>query len=255
MNKLDGKVAIITGGSSGIGLATAKLFLEEGANVVVVSRNAKRAEETLSKVSSDNKRVIYINADVRSEDSCKHVVDEAVAAFGKVDVLYNGAGVIYVDKNVVDTTEEIWDETMDVNLKGSFLMSKHVVPEMLKVGGGSIINTSSIFGLTGSAGVVAYCTAKGGIVLLTKAMAVDHAAKNIRVNCICPGSVETPMLRKEMSELGDIDEMRKVFASKHPMNRISQPEESATVILFLASNDSSFVTGVALPVDGGRAAW
>ena len=255
MNRLNGKVAIITGGSSGIGLATAKLFLEEGAKVAVVSRNAKRAEGTLSAVPSADKKVIYVNADICSEEKCKHVVAETVAAFGKVDILFNGAGVIYVDKNVIDTTEEIWDETMDVNLKGSFLMSKHVVPEMLKVGSGSIVNTSSIFGMAGAAGVVAYCVAKGGVIQLTKAMAVDHAAQNIRVNCICPGSVETPMLRKEMSELGDIDEMRKLFASRHPMNRISQPEESAYAVLFLASDEASFVTGVALPVDGGRSAW
>jgi NAD(P)-dependent dehydrogenase (short-subunit alcohol dehydrogenase family) len=255
MNKLNKKTAIITGGSSGIGLATAKLFLEEGANVVIVSRNAKRAEAELSTGKDAGNKTLFINADVSSEESCRQVITKTISTFGKVNVLFNGAGVIFVNRTVVDTPEEEWRETIDVNLKGTFLMSKCVIPEMIKIGGGSIINTSSIYGLVGGAGCTAYCVAKGGVTQMTRAMAVDHAAQNVRVNCICPGSVDTPMLRKEMDDLGGVDKMWSVFAAKHPMNRISTAEENARAVLFLASDDSSFITGVALPIDGGRSAW
>ena len=255
MNKLDSKVAIITGGSSGIGLATAKLFLEEGASVVIASRNAKRAKDTLMNFSQVKNKMIFINADVRFAENCKHVIDETITSFGQINILFNNAGVIYINKTVVKTSEEEWQETLDVNLKGIYLMSRYAIPEMLKSGGGSIINTASVFGLVGGSGAAAYCAAKGGVVMLTKAMAVDHAAQNIRVNCICPGSVDTPMLEGEMNDLGGVNKMKPSFAARHPMNRISQPEEIARAVLFLASDDSTFITGVALPVDGGRTAW
>ena len=255
MKRLDGKVAIITGGSSGIGLATASLFIEEGASVVIVSRNAKRAEKTLKKISPEKNSVIFVNADIRFADNCNRIVGEAIAAFGKINILFNNAGVIYIDKTVVDTSEEEWRETLDVNLKGTYLMSRYTIPEMIKSGGGSIINNASVFGLVGGAGAAAYCASKGGVVMLTKAMAVDHATQKIRVNCICPGSVNTPMLEGEMNDLGGVDKMKPKFAARHPLNRISQPEEIARTVLFLACEDSSFVTGIALPVDGGRSAW
>lgn len=255
MNTLNEKVAILTGGSSGIGLATAALFLDEGAKIAIVSRNAKRAEEVLSKKSSAKNNVIYINADVRKAEDCARVVDETIQRFGKINILFNNAGVIYIDKTVVETPEDLWDETIDVNLKGTYLMSKYAIPEIIKSGGGAIVNNASIFGLLGASGAAAYCAAKGGVVLLTKAMAVDHATKGVRVNCICPGSVDTPMLEKEMMDLGELDAMRKAFAARHPMNRISKPDELANAVLFLASDASSFVTGAALSVDGGRAAW
>lgn len=254
MKKLQQKTAIITGGSSGIGLATARLFLEEGANVIVTSRNAQRIYEELNRSSFDG-RLLAIDADVTVALQCQQVIDEAVNAFGRVDVLINNAGVIYVDKSVVDTTEEMWQETLNVNLTGTYLMSKFAIPEIARVGGGAIVNISSVFGLVAGFGVAAYCAAKGGVLMLTKAMAIDHAAQNIRVNCICPGSVDTPLLEKEMEDLGGVDKMRPLFAARHPLNRICSPEEVARTVLFLASDDSSFTTGVALPVDGGRSAW
>ncbi len=254
MKKLDKKVAVITGGSSGIGLATAKLFIEEGASVVVTSRNAKRIHEALGDFPTDG-RLLAIDADVTVAEQCKKVVNETLKAFGRIDILFNNAGVIYIDKTVVETTDEIWRETIDVNVKGTYLMSKYAVPEMIKVGGGAVVNTASVFGLVGGMGAAAYCAAKGAVVMLTKAMAIDHAAENVRVNCICPGSVDTPMLTGEMEDLGGVEKMRPAFAARHPMNRISSPEEVAATVLFLASDDASFVTGVALPVDGGRTAW
>ncbi|GAB4480886.1 MAG: hypothetical protein Kow0088_22770 [Anaerolineales bacterium] len=170
-------------------------------------------------------------------------------------MLFNNAGVIYIDKTVVNTPEEVWDETIDINLKGTYLMSQAAIPAMVQGGGGVIINNASVFGLVGGFGAAAYCAAKGGVVLLTKAMALDHASQKIRVNCICPGSVDTPMLQGEMEDLGGVEQMKSVFASKHPMNRIASPEEIARVVLFLASEESSFITGAAIPVDGGRTAW
>jgi len=255
MKKLTGKIAIITGGSTGIGLATAKLFLQEGAKLVLTSRNEKRGQEIVKNISLSTDDVVFIKSDVRQKDDCARVVQETIAFYGRLDILFNNAGVIFIDKSVVNTSEEIWDTTLDVNLKGTYLMSRFAVPEMVKTGGGVVINNASVFGLVGGSGAAAYCAAKGGTVLLTKAMALDHAAQNIRVNCICPGSVDTPMLREEMSALGDIEKIKPKFEARHPMNRISSPEEVAKAVLFLASDDASFITGTALSVDGGRSAW
>ncbi|MGE5485514.1 MAG: SDR family NAD(P)-dependent oxidoreductase [Ignavibacteriales bacterium] len=253
--KLKGKVAIITGGTSGIGIATAILFAQEGCGVVIAARDEGRGKEAAARLASEGAKGLFVPCDVRRPDDCRRVVDRAVDAFGRLDILFNNAGVLYVNRDVVNTTEEEWDSTMDVNVKAAFLMSQHAIPRMKATGGGAIINTSSILGLVAGGRVAAYCAAKGAVIMLTKAMAVDHAADNIRVNCICPGSVDTPMLRKEMEDLGGVAVQRPRFAARHPMNRISSPEEVARAALYLASSDSSFVTGVALPVDGGRSAW
>jgi NAD(P)-dependent dehydrogenase (short-subunit alcohol dehydrogenase family) len=255
MTRLQGKVTIITGGASGIGLATARLFLQEGAKVVLVARNEQRGREALRLLSFAGERVVFFPCDVRRSTDCDRVVRKTVEIFGRLDILFNNAGVIYIEHTVTNTSEEMWDETMDVNLKGTFLMSRAAIPEMVKSGGGVIINNASVFGLVGGMGAAAYCAAKGGVVLLTKAMALDHAAQNIRVNCVCPGSVDTPMLQAEMEDLGGADKMKQVFAARHPMNRIASPEEVAQVVLFLASDEASFVTGASIPVDGGRTAW
>lgn len=255
MTRLQDKVTIITGGASGIGLATARLFLQEGASVVLAARNEQHGKEALRYLSFAGERVVFFSCDVRRSTDCESVVRQTVDMFGHLDVLFNNAGVIYIERSVTDTSDEIWDETIDINLKGTFLMSRAAIPEMAKSGGGVIINNASVFGLVGGMGAVAYCAAKGGVVLLTKAMALDHAAQNIRVNCVCPGSVDTPMLQAEMEDLGGVDKMKQVFAARHPMNRIASPEEIAQVVLFLASEEASFVTGASIPVDGGRTAW
>ncbi len=255
MGKLDGKVALITGGSSGIGLAASFMLAEEGARVVIAARGAAAGEDAVAQVRAAGGQAVFARCDVRDPAECRAAVETAVAAFGRLDVLFNNAGVIYVDRTVENTSEEEWDTTIQSNLTGAYRVSKYAVPVMAAGGGGSIIHNASVFGLVGGGGVAAYCAAKGGVVLLTKAMAIDHAAQNIRVNCICPGSVDTPMLREEMRALGGEEMQRPKFAARHPVNRISTPEEVARVVLFLACDDSSFITGAAIPVDGGRSAW
>lgn len=249
--RFKGKVAIITGGTSGIGLAVAELFSKEGAQIALFARDAKRGQGAMQKLGGG---VIFISGDVGAASDCQNCVEKTVEAFGRVDILFNNAGIIHVNRSVVNTLEEEWDATLNSNLKGTYLMSKYAIPYMEKQGG-AIVNNASIFGLVGGGGVAAYCAAKGGVINLTRAMAIDHAAQNIRVNCVCPGSVDTPLLEKEMNDLGGADLQRPKFASRHPMNRIATPEEVANAVAYLASDEASFVTGIALPVDGGRAAW
>jgi len=255
MGKLDGKVAIITGGSSGIGLATAIGFAQDGAKLVIAARDPERGRQAVEQISTSGGQAIFVVCDVCKAEDCKAVVEMALNAFGRLDILFNNAGLIYVDRTVENTTEDEWAATMEINVTGTFLMSKYAVPRMVENSGGAIINNASVFGLVGGAGVAAYCAAKGAIITLTKAMAIDHAAKNIRVNCICPGSVDTPLLKDEMEALGGENLQRPKFAARHPLNRISSPDEIAKVVLFLASSDSSFITGAAIPVNGGRSAW
>lgn len=253
--RLKDKVAIITGGSSGIGLAVAKLFAQEGAKLVIAARNAAAGEKAVAELTRSGGEAMFVPCDVRRAEDCQQVVRIAMQRYGKIDLLFNNAGIIFRNKDIVETSEEEWESSIEVMLSGTYRMSRFVIPEMIKGGGGSIINNSSIYGLIGGKGVAAYCAAKGGVTNLTRAMAIDHAAQNIRVNCICPGSVETPLLRQEMEECGGLEAMRPVFAAQHPLNRIASPEEVANAVLFLASDESSYVTGIALPVDGGRAIW
>ncbi len=248
------KVAIITGGTSGIGLAAADLLSQEGAHVVLMARNQVRGQEAVKRITVAGGQAMFIPGDVGVAVDSQRCVSTTVETHGRLDILFNNAGVMFVNRNLVDTTEKEWDTTLNSNLKSIFLMSKYAIPSIAK-NGGSIINNASIFGLVGGSGVAAYCAAKGGVINLTKAMAIDHAAQNIRVNCICPGSVDTPLLENEMNDLGGVEVQLPKFASRHPMNRIASPEEIARAVAYLASDDASFVTGVALPVDGGRSAW
>ena len=252
--RLQGKVAIITGGNSGIGHATALLFSQEGAKVVIAARNEARGQQTVAAIRRGGGEALFVMCDVRRAIDCERVAQRTIKEFGQLDILFNGAGVIYPHRTVLDTTEEEWEQTMDVNVGGVYLMSKHVIPHMIEHGGGVITNIASVWGLVGGSGAAAYCASKGAVVLLTKAMALDHAHQNIRVNCICPGSVDTPMVRREMEALGGAEKARPIFAAKHPLNRISTPEEVAKSVLFLVSDDASFITGASLAVDGGRTA-
>jgi NAD(P)-dependent dehydrogenase (short-subunit alcohol dehydrogenase family) len=252
---LAGKVAIITGGTSGIGLSVAQRFSKEGAKVIIVGRSAARGEQALKTLSESGASAIFLQADVCSPADCDSVVEETLRLHSRLDILFNNAGLIYVDRTVLTTSEAEWDATMNVNVKGTFLMSKAVIPSMILGGGGSIINDASVFGLVAGSGVAAYCAAKGAIIMLTKAMAIDHAQQRIRVNCVCPGSVDTPLLKEEMEALGGVELQKPKFAARHPLNRVAEPDEIANAVLFLASNESSFITGVAMPVDGGRSAW
>jgi NAD(P)-dependent dehydrogenase (short-subunit alcohol dehydrogenase family) len=245
--KLEHKVGLITGGNRGIGLATAKLFANEGARVVLAARNERDGRSAAIQVPN----AIFVRCDVRRADDCQHIVEETVRAFGRLDILFNNAGVIYRNRTVEATSEAEWDDTMGTNLKGAFLMSKYALPHLRASGRGAIINSASYVALVGFPGLAAYCASKAAIVNLTRAMALDHARENIRVNCICPGSVDTEMIHSAWRAYGDWDEAAGVWAAKHPMGRIATPEEIARVVLFLASDDASFITGAAVPVDGG----
>ncbi|MCK4391799.1 glucose 1-dehydrogenase [Candidatus Bipolaricaulota bacterium] len=252
--RLQGKVAIITGGNSGIGRATALLFSQEGAKVVIAARNEARGQETTAAIKRSGGEALFLVCDVRRAIDCERVAQRTVEEFSRLDILFNSASVVYPDRIVLDTSEEEWNQTMDVNAKGVYLMCKYAIPHMIEHGSGVIVNTASVWGLVGGNGAAAYCASKGAVVLLTKAMALDHAHQNIRVNCICPGSVDTPMVRREMEALGGAEKARPIFAAKHPLNRISTPEEVAKSVLFLVSDDASFITGASLAVDGGRTA-
>jgi len=252
--KLEGRVALITGGNSGIGRATALLFAQEGARVVIAARDEGRGQETVKAITANGGQAVFIPCDVRRAPDCQKAVQKTVEAFGHLHILFNNAGLIYRARTVLETSEEEWDWTMDTNVRGAFLMSKYAIPEMIKAGGGVIINNASYFGLVGGRGVAAYCASKGALVLLTKAMALDHAHQNIRVNCLCPGSVDTPMLRREMEEMGGEAVVRSAFEAKHPLSRICTPEEVARAALYLASDDAAFVTGTAMVIDGGLTA-
>ncbi len=254
MSRFEGIRVLVTGGNSGIGRATAQAFAAEGAAVAVAARDEARSDIVAAEIESAGGRAVAVRCDVTDEASCRSAVDAVVATLGGLDVLFNNAGVIYRERTAPETTPEEWDHTFAVNVRGTFLMSRLVVPVMIEGGGGVIVNNASYFGLVGGKGTAAYSAAKGAVVLLTKAMALDHARDGIRVNCVCPGSVDTPMLRGEMEEMGGADAVRHRFEDKHPVGRIATPEEVAAAVLYLASAEAAFVTGVALPIDGGLTA-
>lgn len=251
--RLKDKVAVVTGGTSGIGQATAQLFAREGAKVVITGRNQERGDEVVTGIKSGGGQALFIPADVRMAVDCRQSVQKTINAFARLDVLFNNAGVFYAH-NTLDCSEEEWDLQIDINLKGTFLMSKFALPHMIAQGGGVIINNSSGWGLVGGDKAVAYCASKGGVVLLTKAMAIDHGRENIRVNCICPGDVETPMLPEDARFRGLKWDEYIAGCANRPMGRVGTADEIAKVALFLASDDSSFMTGAALAVDGGGTA-
>jgi len=248
--KLDDKVALITGGNSGIGSATAALFAEEGAAVVITGRNLERGEEVAQAINDAGGKAMFIRADVRVAEDCRQAVEQTLERFGRIDVLFNNAGVFH-PKTVPECTEQEWDETIDSSLKGAFLMSKYALPSMIERGSGSIIHTSSGWGILGGDRAAAYCAAKGGLVVMTKAMAIDHGRDGIRVNCVCPGDTETPMLADDADKRGMAWEDYVASGSDRPLGRFGTAEEIARAVLFLACDDSSYVTGEALVVDGG----
>ena len=245
--------AIITGGTSGIGSAAAVLFAERGSRVAITGRNAQRGAEVVDRIRSAGGEAIFVRADVRSAADCARTVAESLEAFGRVDVLVNNAGT-YVPNDALGCSEREWDEQVDTSLKGTFLMSRVTLPLMIERGSGAIVNVASGWGLVGGAEAVAYCAAKGGVVLMTKAMAIDHGPQGIRVNAVCPGDTETPMEVADAERKGWTWERYREWASDRPLGRMGSAEEVARAILFLASDESSFVTGAAIPVDGGGVA-
>ena len=247
---LNGKVALITGGASGIGRATALLFAREGAAVAVVDMNEPEGQAVVQKIIDEGGQAIFVRGDVTRASDCQLAVRQTVEQLGKLDILFNNAGIIR-RASVVETSEEEWDLVMATNVKSVFLLSKYAIPIMAEAGGGVIINTASNWGLVGGQNAASYCASKGAVVLLTKAMAVDHGAQNIRVNCICPGDTDTAMLRSEARQLGKPEEQFLAESAQRPLQRVGRPEEIAQAALYLASDASSFVTGIALVVDGG----
>jgi NAD(P)-dependent dehydrogenase (short-subunit alcohol dehydrogenase family) len=244
---LNGKVALITGGASGIGLATAQVFAREGASVVIADLNVKAGEAAVREIGG---QTVFEAGDVTKSADCERIVQRVVREFNGIHVLFNNAGTIR-RASVLELSEEDWDRVMAVNVKSIFLMSRLVVPIMAKAGGGVVINMASGWGLAGGARAAAYCASKGAVVLLTKAMAIDHGPQNIRVNCICPGDTDTNMLRSEAKQLGEPDDLFLKASAHRPLGRVGKPEEIAQAALYLASDASSFVTGTALVVDGG----
>jgi NAD(P)-dependent dehydrogenase (short-subunit alcohol dehydrogenase family) len=251
--RLEGKVALITGGTSGIGSATAIRFASEGAAVAITGRNSERGEQVVSEIVANDGEALFIRSDVRSSEDCRLAVEQTLERFGKIDVLFNNAGVFH-PRSIPDCTEEEWDETIDSSLKGAFLMSKYTLPSMIERGSGSIIHTSSGWGILGGEKAAAYCAAKGGLIVMAKAMAIDHGPDGIRVNCICPGDVMTPMLADDAAKRGMSWDDYAVGAADRPLGRIGAAEDIANAALYLASDEASFVTGEALVVDGGGVA-
>jgi NAD(P)-dependent dehydrogenase (short-subunit alcohol dehydrogenase family) len=248
--RLADKVALITGGASGIGRATALLFAREGAAVSVVDVDESGGQIVAQTIVDGGGRAIFLRCDVSQAAGCRRAVQRTVEELGGLDILFNNAGIIR-RATVVETSEAQWDRVMAVNVKSVFMLSKYAIPLMAQAGGGVIINTASGWGLVGGRKAAAYCASKAAVVLLTKAMALDHAEQSIRVNCICPGDTDTPMLRDEARQLGESDERFLAQAAQRPLQRIGRPEDIAQAALYLASDASSFVTGTTLVVDGG----
>lgn len=251
--RLKDRVALITGGTSGIGTATALRFAKEGAKVVITGRDVERGERVIQEIVANGGEGMFVQSDVCQAEDCRNAVDRTLERFGKIDVLFNNAGVFH-PKTIPDCTEEEWDETIDSSLKGAFLMSKYALPSMIKQGSGSIIHTSSGWGILGGDKAAAYCAAKGGLVVMAKAMAIDHGPDGIRVNCVCPGDVLTPMLHDDAKKRGMEWDDYAAGGADRPLGRIGTVDEIADAVLFLASDESSFVTGESLVVDGGGVA-
>jgi NAD(P)-dependent dehydrogenase (short-subunit alcohol dehydrogenase family) len=247
---LEGKVAIITGAASGIGRATALLFAGEGAAVVITDVNEAGGQAVAGELADKGGHALFEPGDVTRAADCERIVDLAMRRFRGIHILFNNAGIIR-RSSVVELSEADWDRVMAVNVKSIFLMSRQVIPTMEKAGGGAIINTASGWGLAGGPRAAVYCASKGAVVLLTKAMAIDHGPHKIRVNCICPGDTDTAMLRNEAQQLGEPADRFLADAARRPLGRVGKPEEIAQAALYLASDAASFVTGTALVVDGG----
>lgn len=248
---LENKVCVVTGGASGIGYATAALLAEVGAKVVLLDINEENGYKAAADLKERGYEAEFFRCDVTNADDCKAVGNHIKECYGTVKVLFNNAGVIK-RKTVVDLEESEWDLVIDVSLKGIFLLSKYLIPLMASGGGGSIINTGSGWGKKGGDQAAAYCAAKAGVVNLTKAMAIDHGPQNIRVNCICPGDTDTPLLRDEAKQLNIKEAAFLVSSAKgRPLERLGTPRDIAKGVLFLASDLSSWITGTDLTVDGG----
>lgn len=247
-DQFKGKVALVTGGSSGIGRATAIMFASRGATVVIASRSEQESAKTIQAIAVAGGKAKFIKTDVTSESQVEALIGSIANEFGNLDYAFNNAGAQPVPSATTDQTEDDWDRMLAVNLKGTWLCMKHELRHMLKQGRGSIVNNASISGLVGIATWPAQCASKHGVVGLTRAVAIEYAKSGIRVNVVCPGAIETPMLK---GLTGGNPEFEQAVAAAEPMGRVGTPEEVAEAVIWLSSDASSFVTGHALAVDGG----
>ncbi|WP_246943979.1 SDR family NAD(P)-dependent oxidoreductase [Bacillus pinisoli] len=245
--RLKGKVSVVTGAASGIGRATALVFGREGAKIVLSDVDEKKGAETLEEIKKLGYEAIFVRTDVSKEDEVKLLVQESAEAFGGIDILFNNAGVGNSNVRLADLSVEEWDRVVDINLKGVFLGMKYVIPEMMKRGGGSIINTSSLLGFKGKKYLAPYNASKGGVILLTQNAAVEYGTKGIRVNAVAPGVIDTPIVDQWRED----DRIWKAVTTSNALGRVGTPDEIANTVLFLASDESSYITGTSILVDGG----
>lgn len=247
---LTGKIAAISGAASGIGLGTVQLLAAMGAQVVLLDIQKEKGEAEAYAICQLGQKASFCYCDVTSDQSCKNVAQFIQEQYGRLDILFNNAGVA-IRKDAIDLVEREWDLAVDVTLKGVYLLTHYLAPLMKKGGSGSIINTGSGWALKGGNNAVSYCAAKGGVLNMTRAMAIDFGPANIRVNCVCPGDIDTPMLRGECAQLGEDEEAFMEEAAARPLHRVGQPIDVANAVLFLASDLSTWITGAHLVVDGG----
>jgi NAD(P)-dependent dehydrogenase (short-subunit alcohol dehydrogenase family) len=248
VKRFEGKVALVTGAGSGIGRATALSFANEGAKVVIDDINVDGGEETLRMINSAGGEAIFVEANISKAAEVEALVRKAIEAYGRLDCAYNNAGVGEPLKRIHKTTEENWDRVMATNLKGVYLCMKYEIPHMLKQGKGAIVNTSSLAGLKGLSGQAAYVASKHGVVGLTKSAAIEYATLGIRINCICPGVINTPLIAPNMKDRPHVE---KGYIDMEPIGRLGKPEEIASAVLWLCSDEASFAIGSIFSVDGG----
>jgi len=246
--KLTNKVALVTGAASGIGRQTALAFAREGAAVAVVDVTEEAAKETVAMIEKEGGKAKFFRCDVSKAAEVEKLVKDVVAAFGRLDFAHNNAGIEGAQARTADASEEVWDRTIAINLKGVWLCMKHEIPQMLKQGGGAIVNTASVAGLVGFVGLPAYNASKGGVIQLTRTAALEYAKENIRVNAVCPGVIKTPMVDRFTQGKPDLEA---AFTAGEPVGRMGRPEEIAKAVVWLCTDDASFVTGIPMPVDGG----
>jgi NAD(P)-dependent dehydrogenase (short-subunit alcohol dehydrogenase family) len=252
--RLKGKAAIVTGGGSGIGRAIALAFGRQGAKVAVIGRRQNALDQVVEELKQTGCEALAMTCDVSKDADAKAVVSAAEDKFGTINALVNNAGILSVS-TIETVSEEDWDRLMATNLKGPFLMSRAALPSMRRAGGGSIVNVASVLGLVAMKQRAAYCASKGGVTLLTKAMALDHAHENIRVNCICPSIVETELVQGLFAETDEGRKLREARIDTLPLGRFGKPQDIAELATFLVSDESSWMTGTAIPIDGGLTAY
>lgn len=251
--ELKDKVSLITGAGSGIGRAISILFAKEGSSVIVNDIDEKSGQGVVNEIKNNGGKANFIKADVSKFSECKILLRKSLEIYKKIDILINNAGIGVVG-TVITTSEEDFDRIIAVNLKGTFLLSKVVIQQMIKTGKGVIVNIASVGGIVGIRDRAVYCASKGAIISLTKCMALDHVHQGIRVNCVCPGTTETPWIEKRLKECEDPVKAKEELIKRQPMGRLGTPEEIAYSVLHLASDESSFVTGSAFIIDGGLSA-